>query len=97
MYPKSLGRGAVLSGWIPFNSSVIERIPQEAKKIPILWSHGMVDGPVLFEAGQAGSPFLEKIGMTCEFKAYTGLSHSINNEELHYLESWIKTRLHSSS
>ncbi|KAK6932802.1 Phospholipase/carboxylesterase/thioesterase [Dillenia turbinata] len=97
MYPKTLGGGAVFSGWVPFNSSIIERIPLEAKKTPILWSHGIADGTVLFEAGQAGPPFLEKIGMSCEFKAYPGLGHSINNEELHYLESWIKTRLRSSS
>lgn len=35
---------------------------------PILWSHGMADQTVLFGAGQAGPPFLEQAGMTCEFK-----------------------------
>lgn len=35
---------------------------------PILWSHGMADQTVLFEAGQAGPPFLEKAGVSCEFK-----------------------------
>ena len=35
---------------------------------PILWSHGLADRTVLFEAGQAGPPFLEKIGVSCEFK-----------------------------
>ena len=35
---------------------------------PILWSHGMADKTVLFEAGQAGPPFLEKVGVSCEFK-----------------------------
>lgn len=86
----------------------------------------MADRTVLFEAGQAGPPFLEQAGVSCEFKviyesnstfhsllqnwykvpetqfilnlqAYPGLGHSINNEELRYLESWIKTRLQSSS
>lgn len=28
----------------------------------------MADRTVLFEAGQAGPPFLEKIGVSCEFK-----------------------------
>ncbi|KAL6576892.1 hypothetical protein OROMI_011168 [Orobanche minor] len=36
LYPKTLGGGAVFSGWIPFNSSIIERITEDAKK-----SHGM--------------------------------------------------------
>lgn len=35
---------------------------------PILWSHGVADRTVLFEAGQAGPPFLEKAGLSCEFK-----------------------------
>ncbi|KAK4360062.1 hypothetical protein RND71_022291 [Anisodus tanguticus] len=97
LYPKTLGGGAVFSGWVPFNSSILEQQTPEAKKTPILWSHGMADRTVLFEAGQAGPPFLERVGMTCEFKAYPGLAHSINNEELKNLESWIKTRLQSNS
>ncbi|XP_061340803.1 probable carboxylesterase SOBER1-like [Gastrolobium bilobum] len=97
LYPKTLGGGAVFSGWVPFNSSIIEQITPEAKRTPILWSHGMVDSTVLFKAGQAGPPFLEKIGVSCEFKAYPGLAHSISNEELRYLELWIKARLQSSS
>ena len=35
---------------------------------PILWSHGMDDRTVLFEAGQAGPPFVEQAGVSCEFK-----------------------------
>lgn len=97
LYPKTLGGGAVFSGWVPFNHSMIEQFPQDAKKTPILWSHGLSDPTVLFEAGQAGPPFLEKVGVTCEFKAYPGLGHSISNEELKNLESWIKSRLRSSS
>lgn len=97
LYPKTLGGGAVFSGWVPFNASILEQQTPEAKKTPILWSHGMADKTVLFEAGEAGPPFLERAGMTCEFKAYPRLAHSINNEELKYLESWIKTRLQSNS
>ncbi|THU59189.1 hypothetical protein C4D60_Mb03t22360 [Musa balbisiana] len=68
-----------------------------ANGTPILWSHGLADRTVLFEAGQAGPPFLEQAGMSCEFKAYPNVGHSIANEELRYLESWIRTRLKSSS
>ncbi|KAL6990704.1 lysophospholipase [Sarracenia purpurea var. burkii] len=97
LYPRTLGGGAVFSGWVPFNSSIIEQIPTDGKKTPILWSHGIADRTVLFEAGQAGPPFLQKAGVSCEFKAYPGLGHSVSTEELRYLESWIRTRLHSSS
>ncbi|CAN6471978.1 unnamed protein product [Victoria cruziana] len=98
LYPRRLGGGAIFSGWIPFNSSIIEKIPQDAKKTPIIWSHGMADKTVLFEAGQAGPPFLQAAGvLSCEFKAYPGLSHSISTKELQSLESWIKSRLRSST
>lgn len=97
LYPKTLGGGAVFSGWVPFNNSILERVTEDAKKTPILWSHGMADRTVLFEAGQAGPPFLGKAGVSCEFKAYPGLGHSLSNEELRNLESWIKSRLQSSS
>ncbi|RZC46158.1 hypothetical protein C5167_039106 [Papaver somniferum] len=97
LYPKTLGGGAVFSGWVPFGSSVVERFSPSAKKTPILWSHGLADGTVLFEAGQAGPPFLEQNGISCEFKAYPGLGHSISNDELQSLESWIKTKPRSSS
>ncbi|GAB4826518.1 hypothetical protein Ancab_033414 [Ancistrocladus abbreviatus] len=68
LYPKTLGGGAVFSGWVPFNESLIQKFPDDGKKTPILWSHGVADRTVLFEAGQAGPPFLEKAGVYCEFK-----------------------------
>ncbi|KAL9287722.1 putative carboxylesterase SOBER1-like protein [Arabidopsis thaliana] len=97
LYPKTIGGGAVFSGWIPFNSSITNQFTEDAKKTPILWSHGIDDKTVLFEAGQAALPFLQQAGVTCEFKAYPGLGHSISNEELQYLESWLKQRMQSSS
>lgn len=96
LYPKKLGGGAVFSGWVPFGSSVIERVSAEARKTPILWSHGVADRVVLFEAGQAGPPFLQSAGMSCEFKAYPDLGHSIATEELTSLQTWIKGRLKTS-
>ncbi|CAH8359586.1 unnamed protein product [Eruca vesicaria subsp. sativa] len=97
LYPKTLGGGAVFSGWVPFNSSVINKFTKDAIKTPILWSHGIDDKTVLFEAGQAALPFLQQAGVTCEFKVYPDLGHSISNEELQYLESWIKQRMQSTS
>ncbi|KAG0493345.1 hypothetical protein HPP92_004339 [Vanilla planifolia] len=96
LYPKTLGGGAIFSGWVPFNTTIEEKVSLEARKTPILWSHGIADRTVLFEAGQAGPPFLEKIGMQCEFKAYPDLGHSISTEELQSLVSWIGARLQSS-
>lgn len=33
LYSKTLGGGAIFSGWVPFNSSFIQRITPEAKKV----------------------------------------------------------------
>lgn len=33
LYPKKLGGGAVFSGWVPFSSSVTEKISPEARKV----------------------------------------------------------------
>ena len=33
LYPKMLGGGAIFSGWVPFGSSVIQRISPEARKV----------------------------------------------------------------
>lgn len=36
LYPKTLGGGAVFSGWLPFNTSIIERISSNAKRVLLL-------------------------------------------------------------
>lgn len=97
LYPKTLGGAALFSGFLPFGSSIVDRITPNAKKTPVLWFHGTSDGIVLFEAGQAGPGFLEQVGMTCEFKPIRGLGHSISNDELKSLATWMKTRMSSSS
>uniref|UniRef100_A0A0A9FP07 Phospholipase/carboxylesterase/thioesterase domain-containing protein n=1 Tax=Arundo donax TaxID=35708 RepID=A0A0A9FP07_ARUDO len=93
LYPKTLGGCVVFSGSVPLGKSFAERVPSEAKKTPVLWFHGMADGLVLFEAGHAGCAFLEELGMTCEFKAYPTLGHSLVDEELQYFQRWIIDRL----
>ncbi|XP_062188848.1 probable carboxylesterase Os04g0669500 [Phragmites australis] len=96
LYLKMLGRGAIFNGWVPFSSLVVQRISPEARKTPFLWSHGVADRTVLFEDGQAGPPFLQSAGVNCELKAYPDLGHSISQDELQYLESWIRSRLKAS-
>jgi len=96
LYPKTLGGAAVFSGYMPFKSSFVEKISSEAKQTPVIWFHGMSDNRVDFSAGEAGPPLLEQAGISCQFKAYPGLGHSIIPDELTSLESWIKARLQSS-
>lgn len=93
LYPKTLGGCAVFSGSVPLNKSFADKVSTEARKTPVLWFHGMADGVVLFEAGHAGCAFLEELGMSCEFKAYPTLGHSLVDEELQYFQQWILIRL----
>ncbi|KAJ1273396.1 hypothetical protein BS78_06G277100 [Paspalum vaginatum] len=93
LYPQTLGGCVVFSGSVPLNRSFAEKVSSEARKTPVLWFHGMADGLVLFEAGHAGCAFLEELGMTCEFKAYPTLGHSLVDEELQYFQQWILNRL----
>ncbi|CAL5014259.1 unnamed protein product [Urochloa decumbens] len=93
LYPKTLGGCVVFSGSVPLRKSFADKVSPEARKTPVLWFHGMADGLVLFEAGHAGCAFLEELGMTCEFKAYPTLGHSIIEEELQYFQQWILNRL----
>uniref|UniRef100_A0A7N0UEA3 Phospholipase/carboxylesterase/thioesterase domain-containing protein n=1 Tax=Kalanchoe fedtschenkoi TaxID=63787 RepID=A0A7N0UEA3_KALFE len=95
LYPKTLGGAAVFSGWVPANASLLKRVTPEARKTPMLWSHGTDDLLILFEAGKAGHRFLKKAGVNCEFKVYPGLRHVLLNKELLYLENWMKPLLPS--
>ncbi|CAL5070656.1 unnamed protein product [Urochloa decumbens] len=93
LYPKTLGGCVVFSGSVPLRKTFADKVSPEARKTPVLWFHGMADGLVLFEAGHAGCAFLEELGMTCEFKAYPTLGHSMIDEELQYFQQWILNRL----
>lgn len=35
LYPKTLGGAAVFSGWVPFNSSILDRVTPDAKKVSL--------------------------------------------------------------
>uniref|UniRef100_A0A8R7QZ79 Phospholipase/carboxylesterase/thioesterase domain-containing protein n=1 Tax=Triticum urartu TaxID=4572 RepID=A0A8R7QZ79_TRIUA len=76
----------VFSGSIPLSKSFADRVMPEARKMPILWFHGMADGVVLFEARYAGCTFLQELGMACEFKTYPTLGHWLVDEELQYFD-----------
>ncbi|OEL34303.1 putative inactive carboxylesterase, partial [Dichanthelium oligosanthes] len=88
LYPKTLGGCAVFSGFLPFNSSFAARVTEQAKKTPVLWIHGGADSLIPIQEGQDGVKFLRGLGMSCEFKAYDSLGHTLEPYELEYCERW---------
>ncbi|CAN6236606.1 unnamed protein product [Urochloa humidicola] len=88
MYPKTLGGCAVFSGFLPFNSSFAARVTDDAKKTPVLWIHGGADSLIPIQEGRDGVKFLRGLGMTCEFKAYDRLGHTLAPYELEYCQRW---------
>ncbi|XP_066344821.1 probable inactive carboxylesterase Os04g0669700 [Miscanthus floridulus] len=92
LYPKALGGGAVFSGFLPFDSSssssFAARVTDEAKKTPVLWIHGGADSLIPVQEGRDGVKFLRGLGMSCEFKEYDRLGHTLEPYELEHCERW---------
>ncbi|GJN01381.1 hypothetical protein PR202_ga18646 [Eleusine coracana subsp. coracana] len=55
---------------------------------PVLWIHGGADSLVPTEAGRDGVKFLRGLAMSCEFKVYDSLGHTLAPFELEYCERW---------
>ncbi|RLM73038.1 hypothetical protein C2845_PM15G24860 [Panicum miliaceum] len=88
-YPRTLGGCAVFSGFLPFDSSSFAaRVTGDAKKTPVLWIHGGADSLIPIQEGRDGVKFLLGLGMTCEFKVYDRLGHTLAPYELEYCERW---------
>ncbi|CAD6259137.1 unnamed protein product [Miscanthus lutarioriparius] len=92
LYPKALGGCAVFSGFLPFDSSssssFAARVTDEAKKTPVLWIHGGADSLIPVQEGRDGVKFLRGLGMSCEFKEYDRLGHTLAPYELEHCERW---------
>jgi hypothetical protein len=65
LYPKTLGGGAVFSGWVPFNSSIMEQVSPDAKRVRLAkdkcflileWEH--VDSPVFYSKIVSSAVFM---------------------------------------
>ncbi|XP_073363394.1 probable carboxylesterase Os04g0669600 [Aegilops tauschii subsp. strangulata] len=44
LYPKTLAGCTVFNGLVPLSKSFSDRVTLEARKMPVLWFHGMADG-----------------------------------------------------
>jgi len=92
-YKKPLGACIVLSGYLPYYSKFHTLIAPENKKTPCLMCHGTDDPLILFDWAKQSADLLQTLGIPIEFKAYEGLVHSSNNEEIMDVMKFVSDRL----
>lgn len=78
-------------------------VSDHAKKLPIFWGHGKADPLVVYEACQQSITYLKKdVGIVDAkdgettglwFKGYEGVPHSVCEEEVEDLGTWLKSVL----
>ncbi|KAF9269925.1 Phospholipase/carboxylesterase [Marasmius fiardii PR-910] len=88
-----LGGVASLSGWIPEQA---RPTLTPIAKMPILWCHGLADDEIPIECGCDAVEYLRSsLGASNElqFRTYQGLVHTICDEEVSDLSSWLESVL----
>lgn len=63
------------------------------KDTPIFMGHGSEDKVVKFEWGRQTAQALRDLGHKVDFRAYPGLEHSADMDEINDLEGWLQERL----
>lgn len=81
---------APLSGKIyPSLKPLVKNTP-DLKKLRIFVSHGTKDDRITFADGKEAADYLKSIGLSPEFHAYEGMSHTISNNVMRDLLAWLK-------
>lgn len=63
------------------------------KDTPIFMGHGTADELVKYEWGHQTAQALRDLGHPVDFRAYPGLTHSADMDEINDLEGWFQERL----
>lgn len=63
------------------------------KDTPIFMGHGSADELVKYEWGRQTAQALRDLGHSVDFRAYPGLAHSADMDEINDLEEWFQERL----
>ncbi|GFY99789.1 alpha/beta-Hydrolases superfamily protein [Actinidia rufa] len=99
-YPANLTAAIGLSGWLPCAknlSSKMEGKDEAARRagtLPILLCHGRGDEVVPFEFDEKSSHAMRSSGFRdVTFKAYDGLGHYTNPEEMDDFCAWLTSKL----
>ncbi|PSR84480.1 Acyl-protein like [Actinidia chinensis var. chinensis] len=99
-YPANLSAAIGLSGWLPCAKSLSSKMEgkdeaaRQAAALPILLCHGRGDEVVPFAFDEKSSHALRSSGFRdVTFKAYDGLGHYTNPEEMDDFCAWLTSKL----
>ena len=88
-YNKVLAGYIAVSGYIYDADKLLEEINQDVKNASWLCTHGLYDNVLPFETSKKQVQKLQENGFAVEFKSYNK-DHSIDQDELQMISSWIK-------
>ncbi|KAJ6627952.1 lysophospholipase I [Mycena sp. CBHHK59/15] len=97
---KKLAGLFVLSGRLPLRNKLKTMVSPHASSIPVFWAHGKADPLVKYQLGRVSADFLmTEIGLPAasfpgapeglDFHTYETLAHSVCEDELSDLGSWL--------
>ncbi|KAJ3013930.1 hypothetical protein NUW54_g1445 [Trametes sanguinea] len=99
---------AVLSGWLPLRLKIKAMMSDHAKKLPIFWGHGKADPIVRYDRATMSLEYIKsQLNLNApvapekvleggiEFHSYEGLPHSVDDQELVDLKTFLKKVLPS--
>lgn len=78
----------ILSGYLP-DQVVLDR---PLSGTPIFWGHGKQDQVLPVTWAHSGVARLERLGADVTYKLYSGLGHSVDDQELDDLNNWLFLR-----
>ncbi|KAI5293167.1 hypothetical protein KEM52_005783 [Ascosphaera acerosa] len=94
-HPEPLAGIFLLSSYVPLSQRIKDMLPAyddgtwPAKRVPVFQAHGRADTIIPYRMGTACRDILEGLGMRVDFRAYTGLHHNINPDEMEDLTRWL--------
>eukprot|EP00850_Spirogloea_muscicola_P004013 SM000017S02753 [mRNA] locus=s17:40561:42879:- [translate_table: standard] len=97
-YPETLAGVGVLWGWIPLDASNFSKaISTQGRRVPVLWSHGMVDQSFSFLSLMLAVKVLRSAGVAVEWQSFSGKGHQVSEQEVLQLRKWALKRVQRRS
>jgi phospholipase/carboxylesterase len=91
-YPQRLAGIMALSTYLPLRGSVAAEASAANRDVPILMCHGVRDGVVPAQLGQASRDVLQGLGYQIDWRTYP-MEHSVCMEEVMDISKWLQARL----